>query len=1515
MDLETNAPAIVEPRAVCPIAVVGASAGGLEALRGVFGVMPPDTGIAFLVVQHRSAGHESLLVDLMSRVTSLPVLEGADGMALEPNHVVLAPAGHLPRIEGGKLRLSPPPDRPAANLPIDSAFRSLAADRGELGIAIVLSGSGGDGAVGARMVNEAGGLVIAQEPGSAGMASMPETAIDSGAVDLVLDVDDIATALIEFVHHPYLRQPRPTKGLTGERDKLLDQIIALLLARTHISFRDYKRRTMTRRIERRMGIQRIATLPKYLEFLQTHADEPAALVQDLLISVTRFFRDADAFQALRDVVIAPLVRGRRRGQPIRVWVPACATGEEAYSIAMLLLDAGAGGDEGPEIRIFASDIDEHALDIARVGRYPDAALADLPAGFADRYFQRQEGRAQVLEAVRNCIVFARQDLLNDPPFSQLDLISCRNLLIYAEAEAQKRVISLFHFALGEGGCLFLGGAETTSGRGDLFEPVSAKHRIFRRIGVPRARPSPSGMLGPAPLVLPSRVNVAPVDGRRSGPELMRHALLAEFVPAAVLVNRRGQILFVHGHVGDWLQIPTGEPRAEILAMVSGDLRVQLREGLRQSETTGQKVVLSGVTSGRLGAGRSVRVVILPLQGGRRLAEPCFVVVFEPEGEAGPTPPVPMDQQPLVARLERELEVTRADLESTIQELESANEALLTANEEITTINEEMQSTNEELETSKEELQSLNEELSTVNVQLQEKIEELEATGNDLMNLLNSTAIPTVFLDSGRRIRRFTPAAVKHFTLIAGDVGRPITDISRHFDDPCLLADIDKVLQALVPAEAQVTGNDGSILVRRILPYRTQQNRIEGVVITFTDVTLTMRASSQMVARARQQTIVAELGQRALAGGCPTSLMREAVELIAANLEADSAGIFETGPDQQMNVLAAVGPLAPALPGEPPPGLRLDIDPLSDLAQAATTRLPVRVRAYAEQPGVRPPAPLMGLAQSGLTIPFPGLPLRLLALHDRRPDRFGDDDQHFLQSVANVLGLALERHRAEAETLAARDLTRDMIDTQRLPALLLDDAGKIISANAAYHRMFSTDPEAVRGRRPADVSPDLWNDPDVATAIATVQHTGRSVLGLEFDRLFGEDRRHFQIDIQRLERTPDLVIITLDDVTGARQAAAELLIAKRAAEHASASKTRFLAAASHDLRQPLQGAVLFQAMARQQNKDQALSPLLDTLGDTLGVLQDMMDTLLDISRLDAGIIEPHIQPVVLDDVLGRLATEFGPQMAASGLRLRFVKSGLHGMSDPKLLDRILRNLIANAHRYTQTGGVLIGARSAGDQVRIQVWDTGSGIPPEQLNSIFEEFHQVDNEARVRERGLGLGLAIVRRLSQLLGHHVAVRSKFGKGSLFEVILPKSKGPHPSASTQPGYHGIAVPSTSRPIIIVVEDDPIVLQAMMLALECADCEVIGAADGKAALAAFRKGGFPRADYIISDYRLPGPLNGIETIRMLRERLGAGGSGILLTGDTSPERLKEAKTSGLHLLHKPIMMAELLAAVGLKPC
>jgi two-component system CheB/CheR fusion protein len=1484
-----------DPTAAGPpphVAVIGASAGGMAALRSLFAAMPQQSGIAFLLVQHRAPGHDGLLLDLLAQATVLPVAAVAAAMPLLADQILVAPADRGIAIEDGEVRLAPPEEPARAGaLPIDRACVAVAEAIGERAIAVILSGTGHDGTAGAGAVRGAGGLVVVQDPSSAGSAGMPAAAIAAGAADLVLAPEAIGAALAAHV-------ARARSGPPADIDAALDAVVGVLLARTRTSFRDYKRRTLARRVERRMGIRQIGDWDAYLDLLNDDEGEAHALADDLMLSVTRFFRDPDAFEILRREVIEPMTQRRRGGSPIRVWVPGCATGEEAYSIAMLLAAHGAS------FKILASDIDERALAVARAGRYAAEAAADLGPGRLARFFTREGAEIAVRKELRDTIVFARQNLLTDPPFSQLDLISCRNVLIYTEAPAQKRLLALFHFALNPEGCLFLGTAETISARPDLFAPVSAKHRLFRRIGATRGGTLFAPGDATRGLVAPAMRPVI-ADGRALA-DILRQALLAEFAPPTVLVDQRGQTLYFHGRVGDILDIPAGEPQVDLLAMTSGDLRLQLREALARAQAENARIVVPDVRGAREGASQRLRLVVLPLRGGRG-GERLFAVAFTPE--AAPSPVAKLTaQEPLVARLERELSATRDDLESSIHDLAAANEALLTSNEEVTSINEELQSTNEELETSKEELQSLNEELATVNGQLEEKLIALEGTSDDLNNLLNSTDIATLFLDRERRIKRFTPAAVRLFTLIPGDVGRPITDVARRFDDPTLLDDAARVVETLIPIEAQVLAADGATLIRRILPYRTREHRIEGVVITFADITASVRAGATIAGRARQEAALADLGRSALAAPPEATLIDEALRRVVEVLDADCATLFELGFDGAATLGAAAGRVAAVLERAPLPA-----DTLSDIAHAASLRIPVLVRDYAEDPQIRPHAAFpQGSVASGLAIAFDRAPTRVLAVHDRRPGHFAEEDQRFLQSIATVFGLASERQRAARALAEAVELARDIIDTQRLPVLLVDAADRVVSASAAYHRSFGTTVATVAGRPIADLP--VGDSAELRVAIEAVRAGGPPVVGLALPpvSLEGAPALELIADVQRLGRTPTHLVVTMEDVSARLRAERALVEARRVAERALAAKTRFLAAASHDLRQPLQGAILFHDLVAHRNRDPDLHGGLEDLGRALEAMRELLEMLLDISRLDAGIVEACPVRLALGPLLAQLAAEAAPQARLGGIGLRLVASSVAIRSDPKLLARILRNLVANALRYTEHGRVLIGCRRRGDVAAIQVWDTGRGISAEDLPGIFEEFQQLANPARERAKGLGLGLAIVRRLATLLGHPVDVRSWPGRGSVFEIQVPLLAAVAPPL-VAPAV--VASPAAgARRLVILVDDDPLVLVGLRTALGFAGYRTlaIGATEDLGpALTKLDPGSVRCA---ISDYRMPGAWTGIGVLQRIGALLGRDIPGILLTGDTSPERLREARASGFRLLHKPVGIAELRATIEATP-
>jgi PAS domain S-box-containing protein len=837
------------------VAGIGASAGGLDAFKKLFAAMPPDSGIAFVLVPHLDPAHESLMVELMARHTTMPVVEAENDMPVEANHVYIIPPNKYMTIHGGVLRLTGPVERRTSQTSIDLFLRSLADDQQERAICMILSGTGSHGALGLKAVKAAGGMALVQDPATAEYERMPQSAIATGLADYVLPAERMPDALIKYVHHAYVNGGKRMETAPEAADHLT-QVLALLRTRSKFDFRAYRKKMMTRRIERRMGLNHFDSIPEYLAFLRDNAEEMKQLVKDLFISVTSFFRDAEAFQHLATQVIAPLVQGKEADAVIRVWVPGCATGEEPYSVAMLLLEQLAAGHKSCRIQIFATDVDEAALAVARQGLYPDSIAADVSPERLARFFARVDDHTyQVNKQVRETVTFAVQNLISDAPFTKLDLISCRNLLIYLEPDVQKKVITLFHFALNEGGFLFIGSSETVGRQFDLFEPLSKKWRTYRRIGP--TRPERVDF----PIVAGTEVRGQarhPAEAAGARPtnfaEVTQRLLLDQFAPAAVLINRKYDIFYFFGACAQYLELPTGQPTHDLSLMAREGLRTKLRGAVHRAVHDNQSVVLTDVQVKRNGGYYPVRVTVRPVQM-PKTAEGLLLITFEDEPPSAQPPSPPGSREPVEAghdstlrQLEFELKATREDLQSTIEELESSNEELKASNEEIMSMNEELQSANEELETSKEELQSLNEELSTVNNQLQDKVEELEKANNDMANLLNCTDIATVFLDPSFRIKLFTPAATKLFNLIASDVGRSVGDITARFDDPELLGDAQQVLRQLVPREKEIATADGFWWIRRIMPYRTRDNRIDGVVITFVDITDRKKAADVVVRR-------------------------------------------------------------------------------------------------------------------------------------------------------------------------------------------------------------------------------------------------------------------------------------------------------------------------------------------------------------------------------------------------------------------------------------------------------------------------------------------------------------------------------------------------------------------------------------------------------------------------------------------------------------------------------------------
>jgi two-component system, chemotaxis family, CheB/CheR fusion protein len=844
---------------------IGASAGGLEAFTTFFSHMPADSGMAFVLVQHLDPEHLSLLPELLAPHTQMPVRPVVDRMPVAPDHVYLIPPNTTLTIDQDMLCLEAPREARGHRMPIDRFFHSLAAHQGDRAVGIILSGAGSDGTLGLVAIKESGGMTIAQAPMSAQYDSMPQSAIDRGVVDHILPVEQMPAVLLAYIQHGTTYPPLLESGvLLMETAEQLREVCAILRQATGHDFSHYKPGTLFRRITRRMHVLRIDGLDAYAERLRQDRPEVDQLFQDFLISVTHFFRDPAAFEALAGSVIPNLFRNKGADAPVRIWVPGCASGAEAYSLAILLREHLAQlAPPLPVVQVFATDIDEQALDIARQGRYDAEIVEHVSAERLAQFFIRDGHVYRVTNAIRELCLFSEHNLISDPPFARMDLIACRNLLIYFDADLQHKLIPLLHYSLASQGYLFLGSSESVAAYPELFRTVNKQQRIFQRndmlvrphvdfpLAAPRRRPLPHQRA----------VRRSTLVGSPDIGTTLERILLKDYAAPAAIVDEQGAIVYFSGRTGAYLEPPAGAPTMDILAMVHPQLRLALQTAIRATLNSRTPTIRENLAIELGGTVQQLNLIVRPLS---ELGPDSglLLVIFQEIGRpvsavqaqaAGIVLPI---DEPIVQQLAQELQTMRDALETTIDELQEANTELTSANEELLSINEELQSANEELQTSKEEIQSINEELQTVNAELSRKIEELDRVNADLANLLGSMQIPAIFLHEDGRIARFTPAATEVFRLIDTDVGRPMTDIAPRFRDGDLTETIALVLRTLAPYDEPVRRPESDTWwIMRIRPYRTLANAIDGVVITFSDITDLKRAEAERerLLAAMQQT--------------------------------------------------------------------------------------------------------------------------------------------------------------------------------------------------------------------------------------------------------------------------------------------------------------------------------------------------------------------------------------------------------------------------------------------------------------------------------------------------------------------------------------------------------------------------------------------------------------------------------------------------------------------------------------
>ncbi len=841
---ETPAP---PPGAAFPIVGIGASAGGLEALEQFMASVPAGSGMAFVVVQHLDPTRKGLMAELLQRSTPMKVVQVKDRTKVRPNCVYVIPPNKDMSVLHGVLHLFEPAEARGLRLPIDFFLRSLAQDQQQQSIGVILSGMGSDGTLGLREIREKAGLTLAQDPATAKFDSMPRSAISAGLADMVAPVEELPGKIMAYLNRTPL-----IKGLEVDEKSQsgLEKILILLRTRTSHDFSFYKQNTLHRRVERRMGIHEIGKIATYIRYLQENPQELDLLFKELLIGVTSFFRDPEAWRLLRDETLPALLANRPAGT-LRAWVAGCSTGEEAYSLAIVFKEVleQLKPKKNFRLQIFASDLDQDAIHKAREGIFVENISADVSPERLRKFFNKEEAGYRVRPEIREMVIFSPHSLIMDPPFTKLDFLSCRNLLIYLTPEMQKKLFPLFHYSLHPGGVLFLGSAETVGHFTDLFDVIDGKSRIFRR-SESTVRPEPiefpSSFAAPLPTASGAQPSAKPCQSLQA---LAEQLILHRYAPPTVLANEQGNILYISGRTGKYLEPAAGKANWNIFAMAREGLRYELTSGFHKALREPGPVILHDLKIGADGDARFVNISIEQLNETEQLRGMVIIVFTDVIHAVDPAVPARKRKSaagdPRIAEMERELQHARAELQNTREEMQSSQEELRSTNEEIQSTNEEMQSTNEELTTSKEEMQSLNEELQTVNAELQGKLDELSRSNNDMKNLLNSTDIATLFLDNDLKVRRFTTQATKIIKLIPGDIGRPITDLASELLYPELPDDANEVLRKLGFTEKSVGARGGRWFTVRIMPYRTIDDRIEGVVITFWDITIAKNLEARL----------------------------------------------------------------------------------------------------------------------------------------------------------------------------------------------------------------------------------------------------------------------------------------------------------------------------------------------------------------------------------------------------------------------------------------------------------------------------------------------------------------------------------------------------------------------------------------------------------------------------------------------------------------------------------------------
>jgi two-component system CheB/CheR fusion protein len=1401
-----------------PIVGIGASAGGLEAIKPLLKRLPADMGMAFVVVQHLHPEHASQLANLLGNLSRMPVIEARDGTAAEPDHVYVIPPDAALTISGGVLRLSAREAAPARHMTIDTFFRSLAADAKNRAIGVVLSGSSSDGALGIRAIKAEGGITFAQDEKSAGFDMMPRAAAATGAVDFVLPPEAIAGELAQIARQPYVRLPEaeaviPVRERGTEGGTALQRILVLLERKTGVDFSVYRRPIVMRRISRRKAIHRIEKLDDYAKFLLDHPGEVEALYDELLGAPVGFFSEPETFEYLKAVVFPRITAAVEPGAPARIWVPACATGEEAYSVAIAFLEFLREQKLDISLQLFATDVSKRAIEKARAGVYLENIAAEVPPQMLDRYFHEAErGGYQVNQTLRDCCVFAQQNIAKDPPLSNFDLLSCRNLLASLEPAPRKHVISAFHYALKPGGFLVLGASEGSGGFAGLFEPMGQARGVYARRGAGSFKPPESGWTGTATGPRPTGEQPVPQD------EIVKEAdrmVLSRYAPPGVLVDRNFEAVQFRGDTNAFLRPAPGKASLNLLKMLREGLAMEVRSALEHAKRTHRAAVRKNIAIYQGRGMREVDVEVIPL--GPAHQYPYFLVNFR---DSTPRPPKPgralarEGDSPQVAQLKRELTRTREYLQSLVEDREAANEQLRTASEGILSNNEELQTINEELETSKEEMQSANEELLTLNEELANRNAQLTKLNDDLSNLFTNIHAGIVMVDGDLRLRRFTPVAGRLLNLLPADIGRPITDLNPGIEVEDLGGLIHGVMDSMMPLEREVADRQGRWHSMSIRPYRSSDNRIEGAVLSLVDIDAIKRSLDE-VRRARDfsQTVIDAVLE-------PLIVLDQDLQITMANPAAERVLHVpaEAAQGRYIEELAGIAGLAELLRSMPPEGFRdREIDAPDNGTFLATAR----------------------------------------------PVRPGGSDGTILLFLNDIT----ERKRAEEQVKLSETLYRELFEqsfNSTTEGILLLDAntGEITGINPFLAELLGVQAEQVTGKR-------LWDVRPLRAIADSEEKFFERRANLRFEELAietGENRTVPATIAASLYQAGRRNIVQLNfrDMSARRMLEEQLRQAQK-----MEAVGRLAGGVAHDFNNLL--TVITgntEILMEQIDPGDPLLEQAEEIAKAANRAAALTRRLLTFSRHDVVRAHPLDLNAVVESMREMLDRLVGERIAMDWQPAQDLRTIT---ADESQLGQVILNLVINAREAMPNGGSMkirtanveldeeftrnrIGV-TPGPYVMLEIADTGVGITDEVKQHIFEPFFTTKPVGK----GTGLGLATVYAVAKQSGGDVIVESEPGKGTTMRVYFPAAEQAAELIENRPKPAG---PLTGTETILLAEDDAGVRRLVAEILGGLGYKVLEAGDGPEALELSRS---QPVDLLVTDLVMP-KMNGQELARQLRE-------------------------------------------------